>query len=90
MIKEIKLYPQQADFFECEDTYTMFVAGIGSGKSFVGALKAIKESTQNSLGMIIAPSFKMLGDSTLRTVKDLIGEENLSLNTASLVICDML
>ncbi len=84
MIKEIKLYPQQADFFECEDTYTMFVAGIGSGKSFVGALKAIKESTQNSLGMIIAPSFKMLGDSTLRTVKDLIGEENLSLNKTSM------
>lgn len=74
MKKKIELYAKQAAFFQAEDQYTGFIAGIGSGKTFVGALKAIYESKPNTLGLITAPTYGMLRDSTLRTFRELAGD----------------
>lgn len=74
MKKKIELYPVQHDFLSCEDNFTGFIAGIGSGKTFVGSLKAISRSSKKgSLGLVCAPTYRMLKDSTLRTFIDLAG-----------------
>jgi PBSX family phage terminase large subunit len=72
--KTIELYPLQHDFFTCENNFTGFIGGVGSGKTFVGSLKAIQKAVPKTLGMICAPSYKMLKDSTLRTFHDLAGD----------------
>lgn len=74
MKKRIELYPEQANFFLCDEQYTSFIAGIGSGKTFVGSLKAIYEARPKTLGLIAAPTYGMLRDSTLRTFKELAGD----------------
>jgi len=74
MKKRIELYPLQHSFFMSERQYTGFIAGIGSGKTFVGSLKAIYESKPKTLGLIAAPTYGMLRDSTLRTFRELAGD----------------
>lgn len=74
MKKRIELYPLQLDFFNSQQQYTGFIAGIGSGKTFVGSLKAIYEAQPKTLGLITAPTYGMLRDSTLRTFRELAGE----------------
>jgi len=74
MIKEIELYPQQHNFVTCEDTYSAFIAGIGSGKTMAGALKALMEAKPKTLGIVVAPTYRMLMDSTIRTFKEMAGD----------------
>jgi len=66
----IQLFETQKAFVECEVAHTAFFGGIGSGKTIGGAAKALKYVAGNplSLGMIAAPTFKMLRDSSLRSV----------------------
>ena len=72
--KTISLYPAQFDFITCEDNLTGFVAGIGAGKTYAGAIKSAMYSNRPGLGMIVAPTYGMLRDSTLRTFLDLAGD----------------
>ena len=70
----IELYGIQHDFVECQDRFTAFIGGIGSGKSYAGAVKAMLYSrAAGSLGLVIAPSYPMLRDATLRTFKQVAG-----------------
>lgn len=69
----IELYPAQFDFVTCADRFSAFVGGIGSGKSFAGAVKALAEASSPGLGMVTAPTYSMLRDATLRTFLDLAG-----------------
>lgn len=50
--------------------YVAYIGGIGSGKSFGGALKSLVKVKENagSLGMIAAPTYPMLRDATMRSV----------------------
>lgn len=73
MERTIELYPVQHDFFTDDSPYTGFIAGIGSGKTFVGSLKALYKALPGTLGMVCAPTYGMLRDSTLRTFKELAG-----------------
>lgn len=51
--------------------YAGFVGGIGSGKSYAGASKALVQAIpQGGLGLVIAPTYPMLRDATLRTAKE--------------------
>lgn len=63
-----------------EDTqhrHTAFVGGLGSGKSWSGAIKAVLYAIQhpNSLGLVCAPTYRQMRDSTLREFMKLLPNE---------------
>lgn len=69
-------YRQQYDFVTAEEHFLALIGGIGSGKSLAGAARALgaaygRIGTQRiqtpNLGLITAPTYRMLEDSTLRT-----------------------
>jgi PBSX family phage terminase large subunit len=78
----IQLYEQQLEFLLADDHYLAMVAGIGSGKSLVGAVRALlasqgqvgsqRISTPN-LGIVTAPTYPLLRDATIRTFLDIAG-----------------
>lgn len=61
--------------FVYDDThrFVAYIGGIGSGKSFAGGVKALRYMVEHpgSLGVIGAPTYPQLRDSTLRTVADI-------------------
>jgi len=60
----------QRDFLADETRFTAFVGGIGSGKTFAGALRALSRifpRERPTIGMIVAPTYRMLLDATWRT-----------------------
>lgn len=69
-------YDRQYEFVSAEDQYVAFVGGVGSGKSMAGAARALAAAygrigtrpirTPN-LGVITAPTYRMLEDATIRT-----------------------
>jgi predicted phage terminase large subunit-like protein len=62
----------QQQFVADEHPYAAFVGGIGSGKSFAGAAKALVQYLgRPCLGLVIAPTFGVLRDSTWRTCLEL-------------------
>jgi len=66
-IKEINLFPQQYDAFTFITQFGAAVAGVQSGKTFVGAIwsaKKIEEFSKEN-GLICAPTYKILQQSTL-------------------------
>lgn len=75
MRKRIELYASQHDFVLCRDRFAGFVGGIGSGKSYAGAVKGLLEAgSTKCLGVVTAPTYPMLRDATLRTYLDLAGD----------------
>ncbi len=64
----LTLTPKQHDFFTSDKKYKAFIAGRGAGKSFTGCLTALNHAFNyaGSLGVVVAPSFPMLRDSTMR------------------------
>ncbi len=68
------LNPAQARFLACDERFSFYVGGVGAGKSFAGALKAIAWMLDHpgSLGVIGAPTYPMLRDATQRTVFELL------------------
>jgi PBSX family phage terminase large subunit len=75
MKKTISLYPLQHDFFTCPDRFAGFIGGIGSGKSFVGALKGLSRAKPGTVGLVVAPTYPMLRDATLRSYRQLLGDD---------------
>ena len=59
----------QREFWHSPARYRAFVGGVGSGKSRAGAVEALRQP--RSVGMILAPTYPMLRDATLRSVADL-------------------
>jgi len=55
----------QKQFWADESKFTAFIGGIGSGKTFAGALKVLTMPS-NSTGMVLAPTFPMLRTASLR------------------------
>lgn len=65
-------YKTQIDFIRCEDRFTGFIAGIGSGKTIAGAGKALYNlSRLPGRGLVVAPTYPMLRDATLQTFLEL-------------------
>jgi len=60
----------QKQFWADESKFTAFVGGIGSGKTFAGALKVLTMPS-NSTGMVLAPTFPMLRTASLRAFLDI-------------------
>lgn len=67
----IALYPKERDFLLSDKYVRAFVAGRGSGKSTVGALDIIARSQPGGLYLVIAPTYTILGDVTMRSFIDI-------------------
>lgn len=59
--------PAQARFWDSPAKYRAFVGGIGSGKTWIGALAALEAASTGTDGVIVAPTFPMLRDATQKT-----------------------
>jgi PBSX family phage terminase large subunit len=83
VLVDILLHPKQLEFTLAKEHYTAMVAGIGSGKSYAGSVRALMAAggqiggmhipTPN-LGIVTAPTYTMLRDSTLRTFLEIAGK----------------
>lgn len=67
---DVPVWGLQGDFIADDHRYALFLGGIGSGKTTAGAIKALRHIRPNTLGMVIAPTFRMLRDATWRTALD--------------------
>jgi PBSX family phage terminase large subunit len=74
------LTEKQAEFVFAEANHAAFIGGIGSGKSFAGAERALRAAygrvgegviTTPNLGVITAPTYPMLEDATLRVFNEI-------------------
>lgn len=70
----LDLLPAQADFVATDDRFIAFIGGVGSGKTYAGAIKAVRYALDHagSLGVIGAPNKTVLRDSTIRTLKAIL------------------
>ncbi len=68
------LNPVQWAFVMCESRFSFYVGGIGAGKTYAGAVRAITHALDDpgSLGLIAAPTYTMLRDATQRTFFELL------------------
>ena len=64
----------QDRFIRCPDRFTAFIGGIGSGKSWAGAVKSLLHCNEPTVGLVIAPTYPMLRDATWRSYQDVCGE----------------
>jgi hypothetical protein len=69
--KTLKVYQKQLQFLESKALLRAFVGGIGSGKSYIGALDMIRRSKPGRLYLVTAPTYPMLSDATFRSLGDL-------------------
>ncbi|GAH83682.1 unnamed protein product, partial [marine sediment metagenome] len=70
-----KLTPAQSHFIDSPSQFVALIGGVGSGKTYGGVAKALERSMEVVCdGMMIAPTYRMLKDSTLRTFKALAGD----------------
>ena len=64
---EIKLIPAQAEFLTSEKRFPHMIAGIGTGKTYMLLLKAVRfcKTYPGAVAMIVRKQFTDLHDSTL-------------------------
>jgi predicted phage terminase large subunit-like protein len=72
--QQVQLHTAQRDFLHSEVLYRAFCGGIGSGKSWAGSYDLIKRAKAGRLYMVIAPTYQMLSDSTLRSFLAVAGQ----------------
>lgn len=69
--------PKQLEFLRARERYVAFIGGIGSGKTTAGALRCFLEVFRNfetpQLGVVVAPSYRMLTDVNFRLTLDFFG-----------------
>jgi hypothetical protein len=61
--------PEQLAFWNSTARFRAFVGGVGSGKSRAGAVEVLRQPA-NSIGMVVAPTYKMLRQATLEALLD--------------------
>lgn len=71
---EIELYKTQYDFVVCEDRFTAMLGGVGSGKTLAGSVKSLKYAVPKTLGLVTAPTYRMMQDATIRTFRQVNDE----------------
>ncbi len=72
-----KPWEKQRIFHKSDKKFRAFVGGLGSGKSVAGAIEAIKTMVKypGSMGAILAPTFPLLRDSTIKTFFEFLPRE---------------
>lgn len=75
--RTIETFGVQADFVEDASRECLYIGGVGSGKSFGGAVKGLSKAIEypGIIGIVAAPTYPMLRDATLRSYQDVIGQE---------------
>lgn len=58
--------PAQVEFFNSDARVTAFIGGIGSGKTFAGAIDTLRKEA-GTIGLIVAPTYPMLRDGSMMT-----------------------
>ena len=74
--RDIALNAQQYEFVFSPERFSFYVGGVGAGKTYSGALRAVIRSQEHpgSLGLICAPTYALLRDASLRTFFELLPE----------------
>lgn len=74
---DFKCFPEQHEFVEAVERYAAAVCGIGGGKTEGGAIKTFVYCMEHKgcLGMVTAPTFRMLEDATIRTLMHVIPDK---------------
>lgn len=69
----LTLSRSQQSFVNDDHLYSLFLGGIGAGKSHAGAVKALTQEIirPDTLGLVVAPTYPMLRDASWRTSLDL-------------------
>ena len=73
-LAEFELSEVQCAFVECRERFSFYVGGLGAGKTYAGAARAILRAAHHpgSLGLVGAPTYTMLRDTTQRAFFDLL------------------
>lgn len=91
----IQLYGAQHDFVFSTAHYAAFVAGIGSGKSYAGAVRATMASMGHignesiptpNLGIVTAPTYSILRDASFRSFMDVADEYVADVNRSNFIV----
>ena len=69
--KTVQVYLKQQRFLESKALLRAFVGGIGSGKSWIGALDLLRRAKPGRLYLVTAPTYPMLSDATFRSLTGL-------------------
>lgn len=79
MKHELTLLPTQKKFYFAPQKFPAYLGGFGSGKSRVICEAALKYSmiNQGCVGMLVAPSYKMLYDPILRIMTEILEERKI-------------
>lgn len=64
-VKRIKLSDKQYEAYNFQTQFGLVSAGVQSGKTFLGCVWTAKEIDEKNIGAIIAPTYKILQQSTL-------------------------
>lgn len=70
----IGLFPRQRRFVQDPTKWLLATGGLGSGKSTVAMAKVVSRIGRPGLGMVVAPTYRMLQDATLRTLFGLLDQ----------------
>lgn len=71
---EADAHPAQEEFVRSSAKLSMFVGGLGSGKTFAGWLRLIALARPGWLSLVCAPTYPMLRDVVLRTLEERFGD----------------
>ncbi|HKV83737.1 MAG TPA: terminase family protein [Ktedonobacterales bacterium] len=79
------LNPEQWAFVACPRRFCFFVGGIGSGKTYAGAARAVARMRDypKALGLIGAPTYAMLRDTTIRAFLGLLPAKTIAIHHKS-------
>lgn len=68
--------PKQKRFHNSKAKFRAYIGGVGSGKTICGCMEALIQSSKsrNNLGLIGAPTYRQLKDTTQRTLFDILDE----------------
>ncbi len=70
VIRTIKLYPKQKAFISSNALFRGFGAGIGAGKSYIGAYDMIRRAKPGRLYMVAAPTYTLMADASFRSAME--------------------
>jgi hypothetical protein len=70
----------QWEFVACGKRFSFYVGGIGAGKTYAGAVRAVVRAVDHpgSLGLVGAPTYTMLRDATCGSRSSLSGSSCLA------------
>src|SRR5215472_5176309 len=70
LLKHSTMTVPQSLFWSNDKPFRLFAAGVGAGKTRAGCLEVLRMPAA-SLGAVVAPTYRMLHDSTLATFLEL-------------------